>query len=350
MIGGWFVEHVSWRAVFFINVPFAAIVIFLSFRYVDESKDPSRTGAIDWTGAACAVVGLSGIVLGLLEWPPLGPTHPLVIGSLIVGVAALALLVVVERHAVNPMISRGIFKSRPFTLANVLTLFLYAALAEMFFIMPMDLIQVRRYSATLAGAAIVPFSIIMFVLSRWSGGLVARVGSRLPLTIGPLVAAAGFALLALSTSFGSFWTAFLPSVVVAGLGMAITVAPLTTTVMDSVASEHSGVASGINNAVSRIAGLMAIAVFGVVIARTFVVRVEPRLDRITLSADARSGLDRELPKMAGAEVGEIPSLRGEQRAEVRDAIDAAFTGAFRVAMLGCAALAVAAAIVGFMIV
>ena len=132
--------------------------------------------------------------------------------------------------------------------------------------------------------------------------------------------------------------------------MAITVAPLTTTVMDSVASEHAGVASGINNAVSRIAGLMAIAVFGVVIARTFVVRVEPRLDRIALSADARNGLERELPKMAGAEVGAIPSLRGEQRAEVRDAIDAAFTGAFRVAMLGCAALAVAAAIVGFLIV
>ena len=132
--------------------------------------------------------------------------------------------------------------------------------------------------------------------------------------------------------------------------MAITVAPLTTTVMDSVESEHSGVASGVNNAVSRIAGLIAIAVFGVVIARTFVSRVEPRLQRIALSADARDGVASELPKMAGADVKAIPSLSADQRVEVRDAIDASFTGAFRVAMFGAAALAVAAAIVGFLIV
>jgi MFS family permease len=273
-----------------------------------------------------------------------------VVGSLVVGVVSLVMLIVIERRVGNPMIPHGIFKSRAFTLANVLTLFLYAALAEMFFLLPMDLIQARGYTATLAGAAVLPFSIIMFLLSRWSGGLVARVGSRIPLTVGPLVAAAGFALLAFSTSLGSFTTAVLPAVIVTGLGMAVTVAPLTTTVMDSVASEHSGVASGVNNAVSRIAGLIAIAVFGVVVARSFVVRVEPRLARIALSADARDGVAAELPKMAGADVSAIPSLPADRRVEVHGAIEASFNGAFRVAMFGAAALAVAAAVVGFFIV
>ena len=349
VLGGWFIEHVSWRAVFFINVPLAAIVVLLAPQ-IEESRDPSRTGAIDWLGAACAVVGLSGIVLGLLEWPPLGATHPLVVASLIVGVVWLAALVVIERRAANPMIPRGIFRSRPFTLANVLTLFLYAALAEAMFLLPMDLIQVHDYTATMAGAALLPFSVIMFVLSRWSGGLVARVGSRLPLTIGPLVAGAGFALFGLSTNGHSFMTSVLPAVVVLGLGMAIAVAPLTTTVMNSVPSEHSGVASGVNNAVSRVAGLLAIAVFGVIVSRTFEARVNPRLARIELSAEARAGVLRELPKMAGANVRSIRALPADRRGAVDAAIDDSFSWAFRVAMFGSAILALAAAIVGFGIV
>ena len=151
VLGGWLIEHVSWRAVFFINVPLAGVVVFLSLRYIEESRDPSRSEAIDWAGAALAVTGLSGLVLGLLEWPPLGATHPVVIGALTVGVVALVLLVIVELRVSNPMIPHGIFKSRAFTLANVLTLFLYAALAETFFLVPMNLIQVRRSTATVAG-------------------------------------------------------------------------------------------------------------------------------------------------------------------------------------------------------
>lgn len=350
VIGGWLVEHVSWRAVFFLNVPLAAVVLILSLRFVEESRDPSRSGAIDWMGAACAVLGLSGLVLGLLEWPPLGATHPLVISSLVLGVGFLAALVLVERRAENPMITHGIFASRAFTLANVLTLLLYAALAEMFFLLPMDLIQVRRYTATLAGASILPFSVIIFVLSRWSGGLVAKIGSRIPLTVGPLVVAVGFALLALSTSLGSFATSVLPAVIVAALGMAITIAPLTTTVMDSVDSAHSGVASGINNAVSRIAGLIAIAVFGVLISRTFMANVQPRLERLALSSDARLEVNRQLPKMAGMDVDSLVRVPAERRRTVRAAVDDSFTSSFRVAMLWAAALAVAAAAVGFFIV
>ncbi len=194
--GGWLIEHVSWRAVFFLNVPLALLVLALSLRFIDESRDPSRSAAVDWAGAALAVLGLGGIVFGLLEWPPLGPGHPLVLGALAVGAASLVLLGVVERRAASPMLPLELFRSRTFTLANMLTLLLYAALSVVMFLMPMNLIQVQHYSATAAGAALLPFPLIMFALSRWSGGLVARVGSRLPLTIGPAIAGLGLALFA----------------------------------------------------------------------------------------------------------------------------------------------------------
>jgi len=346
VLGGWLIEHVSWRAVFFINVPLAIVVVSLSLRHVQESKDPSRSGAIDWTGAFLAVLGLSGVVFGLLEWPPLGATHPLVIGALVVGVASLVLLIVIERRVRNPMMPLSIFSSRPFSLANVLTLLLYAALAVMLFLLPLLLIQVHRFSATAAGAALLPFPIIIFALSRWAGGLVTRVGSRLPLTIGPLIVTIGFAVMALPTVAGSFWSALFPGIVVVGLGMAVTVAPLTTTVMNSAPREHSGVASGVNNAVSRIAGLVAIAAFGVVVVNVFASRMSPRLQELSLPANARAGVERELPKMAGAELNTVSELTTAQRADLHASIDASFTAAFRVALAGAAALALGAALIG----
>jgi len=343
--GGWLIEHVSWRAVFFINVPLAIIVVVLSLRWMPESKDPDRVGRIDWWGGALTVLGLSGIVFGLIEWTPLGARHPLVLASLAIGVLALVLLVVVESRVENAMLPLTLFNDRAFTLTNVLTLFLYAALAVMMFLVPLNLIQVRGFSATVAGAALLPFPVIMFALSRWSGGLVSRVGRRLPLTIGPTIAAAGLAILAIDPRGGAFWPVFLTGVVVLGLGMAVTVAPLTTTVMDSVPAGHSGVASGVNNAVSRVAGLLAIAAFGVAMSGVFEHRVVPRLDRLALPADARAAVNRELPKMAGAELERI-GLTSEQRTAVHGAIGMAFGGVFRVAMIGAAVLAGVAACVG----
>jgi len=341
--GGWLVEHVSWRAVFFLNVPLAIIVLVLSLRFMNESHDPSRTTQIDWSGAALAVLGLGSTVFGLLEWPPLGARHPLVLGALAIGVCSLILLVIVERRAESPMLPLALFRSRPFSFANVLTLLLYAALSVAFFLAPLNLIQVQHYTATAAGAALLPFPLIMFALSRWSGGLVARVGSRLPLTVGPGIAALGLALYTRPGIGGTYWTTFFPAVVVLGFGMAVTVAPLTTTVMSAVDPRHAGAASGVNNAVARVAGLLAIAVFGVVLARTFDERVRPRLDHLTLSSHARAEIDRQLRKIAGADVTQVSSIPPPERRVVRATIDEEFVFAFRLVMFGAAGLALAAA-------
>src|SRR3954465_14067882 len=313
---------------------------------MEESRDPSRTGPIDWRGAALAVFGLGGIVFGLLEWPPLGARHPLVLAALGIGSVSLGWLVNVERRAPNPMLPLTLFRYRTFTLANALTLVLYAALGVMMFLMPMNLIQVQHYTATAAGAALLPFPLIMFALSRWSGNLVARIGSRLPLTIGPVIAAVGLALYAWPGIGGAYWTTFFPAIVVLGFGMAITVAPLTTTVMGAVDARHAGGASGVNNAVSRVAGLMAIAVFGVVMTRSFEARVTPRIDRLGLSSAARSELDGERRKLGGAATERVSQLSQSQRRQVREAVDVSFVGAFRIVMIGSAALAVVAAAFG----
>jgi EmrB/QacA subfamily drug resistance transporter len=345
VIGGWLIQHVSWRAAFFLNVPLAVIVVLLSLRFMDESRDPSRSAQIDWIGALLGVLGLGGIVFGLLEWPPLGPGHPFVIGSLAMGVVCLVLLVIVERRARNPMMPLHLFRSRTFTLANVLTLLLYGALGVVLFLLPLNLIQVQHYTATEAGAALVPFAVIMFALSRWAGGLVARVGPRLPLTMGPAIAAVGVVLFARGGIGTSYWSTVFPAVCLLGLGMTITVAPLTTTVMGAVETAHAGVASGINNTGARVAGLLAIAVFGVLLVRKFDADVRPRLERLALSPAIRAQISKELPKMAGAELKSVP-LDARQRSVVQASIDEAFVSGFRLVVFGAAMLALTAGAFG----
>jgi MFS family permease len=189
------------------------------------------------------------------------------------------------------MVSLKFFRLRNFAGANLLTLFLYASLGGLMFFFPMDLIQIQHYTATEAGAAFLPFVAIMFGLSRWAGGLVSRYGSRLPLTVGPLVAACGIALFAVAPQNGDYWTAFFPAVAVMGLGMTISVAPLTTTVMNAIPDSESGLASGVNNAVSRLASLLAVAVFGAVLVTVFNHSLDQRLSHLTLSPDVRAQVD-----------------------------------------------------------
>ena len=335
VLGGWLIEHVTWRAVFFLNVPFAVIVLALLILWVPESRDEKDSGRIDLFGAALATLGLGGVVFGLIESSRLGFSNPLVIATMSGGIVISGVFVAVEARVKHPMMPLQLFRSRNFAGANLLTLFLYAALAGTLFFFPLNLIQVQGYSATAAGAASLPFILIMFGLSRWSGGLVKRYGSRLPLVVGPLVAAIGFALFVRPGVGGSYWTTFLPAVVMLGLGMAISVAPLTTTVMNSVSENRAGIASGINNAVSRTAGLLAIAVLGLVMFHAFDTRVDARLDRVTVEPSIRMALKDQRIKLAAAE---IPAGVDETtRLQLKELINECFVYGFRWVM-GCGAL------------
>jgi len=342
VIGGWLIENVSWRAVFFLNLPLALVVLFLVFRFVPESRDEEQGGKLDLLGAALATISLGAIVYGLIESAALGFRSGVVVVSLVGGVTVFISFILIEARLPSPMMPLKLFRSRDFAGANLLTLFLYAALGGTLFFLPLNLIQVQHYNATAAGAALLPFILIMFLLSRWAGGLIQRYGSRLPLVIGPLIAAVGFALFLRPGVGGSYWTTFFPAILVLGIGMAISVAPLTTTVMNSVKATHAGIASGINNAVSRTAGLLAIAVLGVVMFHTFNSCLDDRLNRIAVPSDVRRTLDTERIKLAAMEVP--PSVVGEMRMSIEQAIDECFVSGFRRVTLIGAALALASSI------
>jgi len=342
VLGGWLIEHVTWRAVFFLNVPFALIVLALLALRVPESRDEQDSGKIDLFGAALATLGLGGLVFGLIESSRLGFKNPIVIATIIGGAILSVGFVLVEARAKNPMMPLRLFRSRNFAGANLLTLFLYAALAGTLFFLPLNLIQVQGYSSTAAGAAILPFILIMFGLSRWSGGLVKRYGSRLPLAVGPIVVAIGFALFLRPGVGSNYWTTFLPAVIVLGLGMAISVAPLTTTVMNSVSENRAGIASGINNAVSRTAGLLAIAVLGLVMIQAFDACLNQRLDQPTVAPAVRTALRDQSIKLAAAE---IPSGVDEvTRRQLKELINECFVHGFRWVMVCGAALALASSL------
>lgn len=340
ILGGWLIEHASWRWVFFINIPIAAAVVALSLWRVPESKVESQ-GSIDWIGALIVTAGLAGVTYGFTESAKAQWSNASVWGPLILGGACLIAFWYVEGRSPAPMVPLDLFRSRDFTGANVLTLFLYAALGIFFFLFPLNLIQVQRYSATATGAAALPLILLMFFLSRWSGGLVARYGAKRPLIIGPFIAAAGFIIFALASVGGSYWTAFFPGFVVLGLGMALSVAPLTTVVMTAIDQDHAGTASGINNAVARVAGLLAIAILGIVMVGAFSHKMNQGLAQLHLPPDVKRSLQSNEIRLAALPVP--PDLDPSTAATLRASIDRGFVFGFRLIMLICAGLAVASA-------
>ncbi|HMG72196.1 MAG TPA: MFS transporter [Pyrinomonadaceae bacterium] len=346
VIGGWLIEHVSWRAVFFLNLPLALAVLLLVARYVPESRNEEESRKLDFLGATLATLSLGAIVYGLIESSRLGLQNPIVIGALLAGTIIFATFILVEARVQHPMMPLSLFRSRNFAGANLLTLFLYASLAGTLFFMPLNLIQVQGYTATAAGAATLPFILIMFLLSRWSGGLVKRYGARLPLVLGPIIAAVGFALFLRPGVGGSYFRTFLPAIVVLGLGMAISVAPLTTTVMNSVTQSHAGIASGVNNAVSRTAGLLAVAVFGLIMFHAFNACLDQRLNAMPIPPDVRQALDAGRLRLAAAEIPR--SLNEETRVAIKQAIDECFVFGFRRVMLVGAALALAGSVLAWL--
>ena len=265
LLGGWLIDHLSWRAIFLINPLIAIPTLWIAVRRLPESADPTAHAGLDWRGAVLAFAGLGSLIYGLIAASRLGWLDVTVAGSLTAGALLLMGLVLEERRSRAPMMPLRLFGSRSFSGVNLLTLFLYGALGGAFFFLPFLLIQAHGFSATAAGAVYLPFTLVLAVLSRWSGGLVDRFGARRPLIIGPLIAAVGFALLAVVSGEQRYWV-YLGPMIVLGLGMAITVAPLTTTVINSVPERETGVASGINNVVAAVASLLVIAVLGTLVA------------------------------------------------------------------------------------
>lgn len=347
VLGGWLVDTASWRWIFIINVPLGIAILGVALTRVPESRDPA-VQKIDWWGALLTTAGLGGVVFGLIEAPVAGWTDPLVLASLVGGVAALIAFVLVERRIAAPMMPLGLFRSRTFSGTNLLTFFLYAALGGALYFFPFLLIQVHGYGSTAAGAALLPFVLLLFVLSRWSGGLIATFGAKLPLVVGPVIAAVGFGVFTLPGIGGSYWTTYFPAVIVLGLGMAITVAPLTTAVMGAVGADRAGIASGINNSVSRTASLLAIAILGITVSAVFSRELDTRLDD--------SGLDPAVTSVVRDGAGDLaatgaPADADEAtRAEVEGIVGASYLAAFRVVMAIGALLALASAVCAFVLV
>ena len=347
VLGGWLVEHASWRWAFFINLPIAASVVVISLWQVPESRRPTA-GRIDWIGAFLAILGLGGLVYGLLESVNLGWTNRLVLGSLILGFGGLITFVLAEAKVASPMVPLALFRSPTFSGANVLTFLLYAAVGIFFFLFPLNLIQVQQYSPTAAGSAILPLILLMFLLSRWAGRLVDRYGARGPLIIGPLIAAAGFSLFAVPSIGNGYWKAFFPALVILGSGMTVTVAPLTTVVMNSVHEDRVGTASGINNAVARVAGVLAIAILGIVMVKAFSFHLNRSLARLSVPSHIVQELRANEIRLAGLE---LPAgLDPIANAAIKQSVREGFVYGFRIVMWICASLSLASAAVASLMI
>ena len=342
VVGGFLVDHFSWRWAFLLNVPIGAVLLLACIAKVPESRGEEVAGPVDLPGAVTATLGLAGVVFALIEAPTRGwGAAPVAIAGL-VGLAGLAAFVAVEARTRQPMLPLHLFRDRDFSGANLLTLLLYAALGGGLYFVPLNLIQVQGYAATQAGAALLPFVAIMFALSRWAGSLVDRVGAKIPLIVGPTVAAAGFALFARPGVGGSYWTTFFPAVCVLGLGMTITISPLTTTVMNALGEKLAGTASGVNNAVSRAAGLLAIAALGAVLAQVFEARLHDALAHAQLPASVADAIEAQRHKLGA--IAPPAGAASTVAAQVRGAVGQAFVAGFRAAMLASAGLALAGAL------
>lgn len=330
ILGGWLVDSYSWRPVFFISIPIALAAFAILLLKVPEFKDDIKSQKLDWKGAILASLGFGLISIGLIQASELGFFHPFVLGTLFGGILLILLFIYNENTTADPMMPMTVFKSKSFSGVNLVTLLIYFALSGVFFFLPFNLIQVQGYSATEAGAVFLPFTITMGVLSRWSGGLVDRYGERLPLIVGPVITAVGYYALSLPEYSTDFWTSFFPGLMITGIGMAITVSPLTTAVMNSVENHQTGIASGVNNSVSRLSGMLAVAILGLIAVQVFSTELMSNFDSVQLSQDLKESVQNQSIKLAGISLADTIPL--QQKVLAREIINDSFIASFQLLM------------------
>lgn len=345
LIGGVLAEHASWRWVFVINVPIAVVVLAISLLRVPESREEGASHELDWGGAALATFGLGALVYGLIRVQ----TQPDAagIGSCLAGLALLVAFALAERRVRHPMVPLAMFASPVFTLVNVYTLLLYTAIGGSLYFLPYALIDAQGYAPSAAGAALLPFILLQFGLSRWSGGLSARIGVRTPLLIGAAFSAVAYVAFALPGIGGSYWSTYFPAALLLGIGGAFFIAPLTTAVFDASDPALAGTASAINNAIARTAGLIAIALFGIALATVFGHTFDRRMAALDLGAPARAAVAAQRAVLlAGTVPDAIPAAA---RAPVRAVVRAAYLDGFRAVMVLSASVCVAAGLVALLL-
>ena len=348
VLGGWLVEEVSWRAAFLIVPAMAVVAIPIALWHVPESQDP-EVRRLDLGGALLATSGLGGLVYALIESSASGFGDPVVLAALILSTVALFAFGFIEWRGKDPMVPPSLFRSRNFDGANLVTLLFYMALTGSLYFLPFLMMQVHDYSAFAAGSVFLPFVAMAFLIGRLSGRICARFGTKVPLVVASLATVVGFLLFALpGVEHDSYWTSFFPAMVVQGFGMALVITPLTTVALGSVEGEHSGLASGVNNAVARGAGLLAVAVLGVFVYGAFSANLDARLESINLSGEVRSELEAAKADLGAAEAPE--GVDAGTAAQIERAIDESFVAGFRAAMLVSAGLAFASALAAALLI
>jgi EmrB/QacA subfamily drug resistance transporter len=348
VLGGLLVEYVSWRAAFLIAPAMAVVAIPITLAHVPESSDPDAR-KLDFAGAILATSGLGGVVYALIESSAWGFGDARVLAVLGIGLIALSGFVLVEQHARHPMVPPTLFHSRSFTGANLVTLLFYMALTGSLFFLPFLMMQVHGYSAFVAGSVFLPFVAMALLIGRFSGRISARFGAKLPLIVASLALAAGLLLFALpGADHGSYWISFFPAMVIQGFGMALAITPMTTVALGSVEGEHSGMASGVNNAVTRVAGLLAVAVLGAFIYGSFSTSLDARMERMNIPGEIQIAMEAAKADLGAAEAP--AGVHGGMEAQIERAIDESFVAGFRAVMLASAGLALASALIAALMV
>ncbi len=330
-LGGMLIDTFSWRFIFYINVPLGVAACIIGYYYVPESWDETSEGALDWLGATMLLIGLGGLLYGLIEGPHLGWEHPLIIGTLIAGILGLILFVVVEAYVPNPLMPLHLFRNWQFSGINLITVIHWISLSSIFFFLPLSLQQVHEYSAFYAGLAMFPLSVAIILLSRPVGRVTDQQGPFWPLVVGIILTIIGFFLFMIPGSETNYWLTFFPATIVYGVGLGITIVPVTTAAMTALPERYSGIASGLNNAASRVAQMLAVAIFGSVMLVTFQATLMDQVTPLSLDETVRAELQEESRKLGATQPPD--SVSPELKESITLIIKDSFVTSFRRIMI-----------------